>query len=118
MEQTSSHNSNMAHQSLIWLWHNCFSITVLPSSRQDPEDRETPLTVYVGMSVFAKTRKRQLIDMLHENGLSLRNISPTGRGCCGPVHKRWSCLPTSIEEAGIHHFGCRQYRSQPNCDYS
>lgn len=35
------------------------------------KDRETPFAVYVGMSVFAKTRKRQLIDMLHENGLSI-----------------------------------------------
>jgi len=35
------------------------------------KDRETPFAVYVGMSVFAKTRKRQLIDMLHDNGLSI-----------------------------------------------
>ncbi len=35
------------------------------------KDRETPFAVYVGMSLFAKTRKRQLIDMLHVNGLSI-----------------------------------------------
>lgn len=27
--------------------------------------------MYVGLSVFAKTRKQQLVDMLHENGLSI-----------------------------------------------
>ena len=27
--------------------------------------------MYTGMHMFAKTRKRQLVDMLHENGLSI-----------------------------------------------
>ena len=35
------------------------------------KDRETPFAVYVGLKVFAKTRKRELIDKLHENGLSV-----------------------------------------------
>ena len=35
------------------------------------KDRETPFPVYVGMSVFAKTRKRPFIEILHENGLSI-----------------------------------------------
>lgn len=35
------------------------------------KDRETPFAVYVGMKVFAKTRKRELIDKLHENGISI-----------------------------------------------
>ena len=35
------------------------------------KDREPPFAVYMGMYVFAKTRKRQIIEMLHENGLSI-----------------------------------------------
>jgi len=35
------------------------------------KDRETPFAVYVGLSVFAKTRKRKLVDMLFENGISI-----------------------------------------------
>ena len=35
------------------------------------KDRETPFAVYVGLKVFAKTRKRELIDKLHENGPSV-----------------------------------------------
>ena len=34
-------------------------------------DREPPFAVYIGMSVFVKTRKRKLIEMVHENGLSI-----------------------------------------------
>ena len=34
------------------------------------KDRETPFAVYIEISVFAKTRKRQLIDMLYDNGFS------------------------------------------------
>ena len=35
------------------------------------KDHDTPFAVYTGMHMFAKTRKRQLVDMLHENGLSI-----------------------------------------------
>ena len=35
------------------------------------KDRETPFALYIGIIVFAKTRKRQLIDKLHENGNSI-----------------------------------------------
>ncbi|KAK3889081.1 hypothetical protein Pcinc_006956 [Petrolisthes cinctipes] len=35
------------------------------------KDRETPFAVYLGMSMFAKTRKRQLNDILFEHGLSI-----------------------------------------------
>ena len=33
--------------------------------------RETPFAVYMGLHVFDKMRKRQIIEMLHENGLSI-----------------------------------------------
>uniref|UniRef100_UPI00358FC12B uncharacterized protein isoform X2 n=1 Tax=Myxine glutinosa TaxID=7769 RepID=UPI00358FC12B len=35
------------------------------------KDHETPFAVYVGLLVFAKTRKRKLIDILHENGICI-----------------------------------------------
>ena len=35
-----------------------------------PTDRETLFPIYIGLSVFANTRKRKLVEMLHANGLS------------------------------------------------
>jgi len=35
------------------------------------KDRETPLPIYLGMMVHTKTRKRELVDTLHELGLSV-----------------------------------------------
>ena len=35
------------------------------------QELETPLPIYIGMKVHAATRKRGLVDMLHENGLSI-----------------------------------------------
>ena len=54
------------------LQYNCFSkYTEGSKSLRHAKDRETPFAVYVGMKVFAKTRKRELIDKLHENGISI-----------------------------------------------
>ena len=54
------------------LQFNCYSKYREGSkSQRHVKDRETPFAVYVGMKVFAKTRKRQLIDKLHENGISI-----------------------------------------------
>lgn len=41
------------------------------SFHRHSKDRETPFAVYVGLLVYAKTRKRQLIDILFENGISV-----------------------------------------------
>ena len=50
--------------------YNCFANykegTNTHRQRNEPE---TPFTVYLALSVFTKTRKRRIIDMLHENGL-------------------------------------------------
>ena len=35
------------------------------------KDYETPFAVYMGLLVYAKTRKRQLIDLLNENGICI-----------------------------------------------
>lgn len=54
------------------LEYNCFAKYKAGSEvHRHSKDRETPFAVHVGMSVFAKTRKRQLIDMLHDNGVSI-----------------------------------------------
>ena len=56
------------------LQYNCFAKYKEGSQvHRHSKDRETPFAVYTGIHVhvFAKTRKRQLIDMLHENGLSI-----------------------------------------------
>lgn len=41
------------------------------AAHRHSKDRETPFAVYIGMAVYAKTRKRQLIDLLHENGMCI-----------------------------------------------
>lgn len=54
------------------LQYNCFARSKKGAKfHRHSKDRETPFAVYIGMSVFAKTRKRQLIEMLHENGISV-----------------------------------------------
>ena len=54
------------------LQYNCFSKFIEGSkSLRHAKDFETPFAVYVGIKIFAKTRKRELIDKLHENGISI-----------------------------------------------
>ena len=54
------------------LQFNCYSYHGEGSTiHRHCKDRETPFAVYVGLKVYAKTRKRELIDKLHENGLSI-----------------------------------------------
>ena len=35
------------------------------------QDRETPFPVFIGMSTYAKTRKRLLVELLHDHGVSI-----------------------------------------------
>ena len=41
------------------------------STHRHSKKRETPLAVYIGLSVYSKTRKRQLIELLHDNGMCI-----------------------------------------------
>ena len=76
MEQISSHNSNKASKSDLAMSHllqyNCFAKYKEGSTvHRHSKDHETPFAVHTGMHMVVKTRKRQLVDMLHENGLSI-----------------------------------------------
>ena len=54
------------------LQFNCYSYHGEGSTiHRHCKDRETPFAVYAGLKVYAKTSKRELIDKLHENGLSI-----------------------------------------------
>lgn len=54
------------------LQNNCFSkYKERATTHRHSKDRETPFPVYIGMSVHAKTRKRSLVEMLHEHGRSI-----------------------------------------------
>ncbi|KAK6167165.1 hypothetical protein SNE40_021260 [Patella caerulea] len=54
------------------LQYNCFAkYKEVTDVHRHSKDREPHFAVYMGMYVFAKTRKRQIIEMLHENGLSI-----------------------------------------------
>ncbi len=53
------------------LQYNCFAKYKEGATTQRYAiDRETPLPVYIGMSLHAKTRKRHLVEMLHDHGFS------------------------------------------------
>ena len=68
--QHGASKSDLAMSQL--LQYNCFTKSQKGTQvHRHSKDRETPFAVYMGMSVFAKTRKRQLIEMLHENGLGI-----------------------------------------------
>ena len=54
------------------LQYNCYSrYKEGAATHRHSKDRETPFPVYMGLSIFAKTRKRSLVEMLHEHGLSI-----------------------------------------------
>ena len=54
------------------LQYNCFARSKKGAQfHRHCKDRETPFAVYIGMCVFAETRKRQLVEILHENGISI-----------------------------------------------
>ena len=54
------------------LQYNCFAKCKEGTYvHRHSKDRETPFAVYMGLHVFAQMRKRQIIEMLHENGLSI-----------------------------------------------
>ena len=54
------------------LQYNCYSrYREGAAPQRHSKDRETPFPVYLGLSVFAKTRKRQLVEMLHDNGICI-----------------------------------------------
>ena len=54
------------------LQYNCFAkYKEGAATHRHSRDRETPFPVYIGMSVHAKTRKRHLVEMLHDHGLSI-----------------------------------------------
>lgn len=54
------------------LQYNCYArYKEGANTHRHSKDRETPFPVYMGMAVYAKTRKRSLVEMLHENGLSI-----------------------------------------------
>ena len=74
--QTSSHNFSKGNRNRISLYPSCCSTTVLSTNYKEgtnthrhSDERETPFSVCLALFVYAKTRKRRLIDMLHEKGI-------------------------------------------------
>ena len=66
--QQGSSKSDIAISQL--LQYNRFAnYTEETNTHRHSNERETPFSVYLALSVLARTRKRRLIDMLHENGL-------------------------------------------------
>ncbi len=54
------------------LQYNCYArYKEGAATHRHSKDRETPFPVYMGMSVYGKTRKRTLVEMLHEHGVSI-----------------------------------------------
>jgi len=58
------------------LQYNCYAkYKKEAASNSHSKNREIPFAVFLWMSVYAKTRKRLLVEMLHEHGLNI----PYGR---------------------------------------
>lgn len=54
------------------LQYNCYArYKEGAATHRHSKDRETPFPVYMGMSIYAKTRKRTIVEMLHEHGVSI-----------------------------------------------
>ena len=90
------------------------------TDRRHAENLEQPLAVYADLLFHAKTRKRQQIDQLHDNGLSLPHsrvleiTSELGGAVVEiyPVYtcRRWNCISTSPHERLVHNTSNRQHR--------
>ena len=66
-------DSSKSDQAIAQLLHyNCFSKQKeQATTHRHFKDKETPFPVYMGMAVYAKTRKRNLVEMLHDHGMSI-----------------------------------------------
>ncbi|KAI9520651.1 hypothetical protein NQZ68_015570 [Dissostichus eleginoides] len=54
------------------LQYNCYArYKEAASTHRHSKDHKTPFPVYMGISVYAKTRKRKLIELLHGHGISI-----------------------------------------------
>ena len=54
------------------LQYNCYGrCRNEKATQKHSKDRETPFPVYIGMSTYARTRKRHLIEILHDSGISV-----------------------------------------------
>ena len=54
------------------LQYNCYTrYKEGAASHRHSKDRETTFPVYMGMSFYTKTRRRKLVEMLHEHGISI-----------------------------------------------
>eukprot|EP00058_Branchiostoma_floridae_P021206 XP_002606696.1 hypothetical protein BRAFLDRAFT_72537 [Branchiostoma floridae] len=54
------------------LQYNCYTrYKEGASTHRHSKDRETPFPIYMGMSIYAKTRKKLLVNMLHDHGLGI-----------------------------------------------
>ena len=54
------------------LQYNCYAkYKEGAANHRHSTNRETPFPIFLGMSVYAKTRKRMLVEMRHEHGISI-----------------------------------------------
>lgn len=53
------------------LYFNCRKNPASSTFIRHSKSREPPFPIYIGLLLFAKTRKRQLIDTLHKHGISI-----------------------------------------------
>jgi len=68
--RTGASKSDLAMAQL--LQYNCSDrYKKLTSTHSHSKKWETQLAVYIGLSVYLKKRKRQLIELLHDNGMCI-----------------------------------------------
>lgn len=53
------------------LQYNCYRHKSNSSTFRHSHNRETPFPIFMGLSLYGKTRKRGLVELLHDHGLSI-----------------------------------------------
>ena len=95
------------------LQYNCYERYKKEQQFTDIPNKETPFPVYMGMSIYTNTRKRILVDMLHEHVISISHdwvleISAQLGGCnsqqvrggwvvCPPVWRKGLFITSAMD---------------------
>ena len=92
-----------------------------PNTRHN-KSREPPLPVYLGIFLHNKTRKWELVDTMHELGLSVSydRVLEISTDLSTKICKYYASLntvPTATEKAHVHYICDGQYQPPNECNY-
>lgn len=77
------------------------------------KDRETPFPVFLGLSVYSKTRKKHIVELLHDHGLSisydivLEVSAQLGDAAVGKYKAEGVVCPNILKKRFVHNLSFR-----------